>query len=310
MKKIIFFLAFIFFFTAKSAFAADKIAPFQLENDTQYNEIMALEAEAREAIAFVYQEKTGNALPADTKIDLGKSLKIYVSDNLLSQNFDQQELSEVLAAAPILWYYEQEISGTNYLLEITKGSPVDESIEWTEEERSFLEAVAGNWYVSGKGYQDETSFKEKLQQVDDNLLNLGSSYLVTGLRLLQSPTLLIVENDQPKALYPLTETLILGESGDSFYSGPTTRSSKANPIIFEEGQYGAGVLDYQLVKEIAQATPVTDEVGSINTIDATVLLNTKSPAKKSIGILVIVVFAGLIIIWQIGKKFLQKSRVL
>lgn len=303
MKKYFFLLSFLFLFIGKEVAAEDGMDSFQLKNDPQYQEILALAPEAQTALDFVYQEKTGATLPEDVALDLGTALKIYVADYLLAQDFSQQKVAKFLEQCPVLWYYEKEIAGTTYLLEITKGQPIDESIKWSEEERAYLESVAGRWHVSGKGYRDEGGLTHNLQQVDR--LNLGASYLVTGLRLLQTPTLLVVQDQQPTALYPLTEIQILDEAGQTFYGGATKRSSLENPLVFAKGKYGAAVLDYALVQQIVVATPVTTAVGTSGVLDMGVL-QSKNFSTVNVLLLVASVSVAVVVLgvvaWRVQKR--------
>lgn len=219
MKKgmrLILFASLLFFAINTDVYALETDINIQtLQTDPDYKDIKALEQTVIDEIGAAYFYNTGHLLNdrSDVTIDIKDAYKVYIDGEFFKKIDRFEAIEDRLSDMPVIWYYEIPIDEEIYLVEISKGNEIDESIEWTEEQRAYLSSVAGKWHISGYGYytNENNSFAEKIEGIDTSSFEHDETvYLVGGMKLINSPALVFSENESPTAVAPLDEIFFEG----------------------------------------------------------------------------------------------------
>lgn len=242
-----------------------------LRNDPAYEEVRFLNNEVKQALSEVYHEKNGKPIENEIEIDLGDAYKVYLADSFFAEINDETSVSTQLADAPIVWYYETMIDDDLFLIEFSKGSAIDESIEWTEEEYAYLKAIEGKWHLSGYGYtlENTPTYAEKLNQMTSTLVEDNPIYLLGGLKMIQYPAALITRSDYPEALVPMEKMLIVDSSKNEVYNDKSQPNYKENlnPLAYKDDAYGENVIDFKAMQQVANSVEQTDRTYRAGVID-------------------------------------------
>lgn len=257
---------------ARNIEAADGSSKVEnLRNDSVYEEVTALQEDVINAIAEAYMEKKGEVLPEDFDIDLGDAYKVYIDGDFFSESTSETLASDQLSDVPIVWYYETRLDGNLFLIEISKGGAIDDSIEWTEEDHDYLESIEGKWHISGYGYNVENTptYTEKLNKIDDSLIEDHPIYLVGGLKMIQYPVALITREDHPEALVPMEEILVINSNKNEVYNdmSHTNYKENQNPLEYENNSFGENVIDFEAMQQVAKSTELSDTTSAAGVID-------------------------------------------
>ena len=259
----------------------------QLKNDPEVEDIMAFQNQVKDEIGAVYFEHTGAHLenPA-SRINLEEAYKVYIDDYFFEEISESKSVEERLADAPVIWYYEIPIDESLYFVEISKGNPIDESIEWTTQELYYLKSIENKWHISGVGYSTEPTFtvEETLGAVDTSEMSIEEDvYLVGGMKLINFPAAILTENQEPQAIVPLSELAIEG----------TPEEMEA--VLLSPADSEVEVYDFEIPQSSIVNTEVSDNVGG-SVIDLSMQYEEESLSALYISGAALLIGTGLIIL--------------
>lgn len=144
---------------------------------------------------------------SESDIDLSNAYKIYVDTNVfLLDSTDAEELEQSLETGGYIYEIPIYVGNDTIIVNVAKGQPLDNSVEFTEKERQEILANAGKWHVSAvKLYENEkvdyeTTLTSAIGEVPENVMLVGG---LPNFRF--AVALLPDETGEITALVPLSE---------------------------------------------------------------------------------------------------------
>ena len=193
-----------------------------LATSSDLEEIKALEDEM-----IASMETCGNEKAKDVTIHYEKSVKILREDIFALKTDDADAILDALDKGEHMWIVLAEMNGKQYELEITKGLPLNEEVDFTPEEEAEIRAHEGKWFVVGYGeVTDEESIWHRIMEQQEELKDCDQAVLI---------------HDQPGLHYPI----LLG-----------LKDNKA--AVFDGIGYG-----YPMVGDMPQTRAATNEAGEL-----------------------------------------------
>ena len=164
-------------------------------------------------------------------VNYDDAFKIYVGVNVFKMDtVNVDEMKNALEDGGYIYEIPLYIDGDTVLVDIAIGKPLDESVEFTEEERQKVLANVGKWQVTTvKFYNDEivnytTEISNKIGKIPEGTI------LVGGLpRFRYAVALIPNEKDEVVGLLPLSDIpgvdniRALRSAGQSYYDYKETR---------------------------------------------------------------------------------------
>lgn len=158
-----------------------------------------------------------------TDVDFDNAFKIYVGVNVFkidTTNID--ELRGAFGDNDYIYEVPIYIDGDTILVNLSKGQPLDTSVEFTDEERQEILANIGKWQITAvKYYPNEivnytTEISEKIGEIPEGTIFIG------GLpRFRYAVALLPNENGDVQGLVPLSK--IPGEENLSIFQSDSNK---------------------------------------------------------------------------------------
>ncbi len=195
MKKIFGFLlmAAVLFGNSNPASAQDGILYPEdvLSTSSELEEISALEDEMVDAIAG---NSGGTAHSVEFHYE--RSVKIHGTDIFQLNTDDAEILLQTLEKGDHMWIVEAEMNGKWYRLEIPKGMPLNEDVDFSPEEEREIREHEGKWFVVGVGEitEEDQSLWNRVMAQEKTLENCDQAVIIHDLPGFQFPVLLGMEN--------------------------------------------------------------------------------------------------------------------
>lgn len=158
-----------------------------LSTSSELEEIKALEEEMINCM-----ESFGSESAKDVTFHYERSIKIHGSDIFRLKTDNARTILDALDKDEHMWVVEAEMNGRWYSLEIPKGSPLNEEVDFTPEEEREIRAREGKWFVVGGGEitDENQSLWNKVTSQEQMLEGCEQAVLIHDLPGFQYPVLL------------------------------------------------------------------------------------------------------------------------
>lgn len=265
MKKLITLLFSLLIMTSMSvsAYAADKDL-----TDMRDNVVIT--------VNDLFSDKLSREITAND-IDFENLYKIYVGTNIFQlQTTNAEELKNEMERTGFIYELPIYVDGDTIIVNIAKGQPLDESVEFTEEEKQAIISNVGKWQITAvKFYDNETvnynsDIQSTIGKIPQNVM------LVGGLpRFKYAVALLADEKGNIESIFPLSEV-----------PGANVLRSIQTDI--------PTVYDYEQMKNyINQLPPLdSDEAGGYGFLDVQTSNTTGNTQVFIIGVVVMLLVLG------------------
>jgi hypothetical protein len=126
-------------------------------------------------------------------IDISKAVKIYVDTNVFeipSHNLDDVKI--VLEKGEYIYEIPVSVDDETVVLNIAKGRPLSDRVDFTEKEREQIIADEGKWVITAFTLHPDYKSYDKNFTVGDNMTYI----LVGGMPFFRAPAALIAEDGE------------------------------------------------------------------------------------------------------------------
>lgn len=231
---------------------------------------------------------------ASSDVNYNDAFKIYVGVDVFKMDTTNiRELRNALEAGGYIYEIPLYVEGDTVLVDIAKGQPLNDDVEFTKEERKNILANAGKWQVTSvKYYRNEivnyaTEISNKIEKVPEGTI------LVGGLPRFRFPVALLPDEDgEVVGLIPLSEI-------PGVEKLRTFRSAGQNFYNYKE------IKEY--INQLPPANP--DEANSFGFLDVEAPNGGNTITYVAIIAAVIVCVAGAVFIARRKKANVNEGRI-
>lgn len=164
-----------------------------LATSSELEEIKALEDEMT-----ANMEASSGETAKDVTFHYERSVKILGTDIFSLKTDDAGVILNALDKGEHMWIVEAEMNGKWYELEIPKGSPLNEEVDFTPEEEAEIRSHEGKWFVVGYGEitDEKQSLWNKIAAQEQALEGCEQAVLIHDLPGFQYPVLLGIKDEK------------------------------------------------------------------------------------------------------------------
>lgn len=164
-----------------------------LSTSSELEEIKVLEEEMT-----ANMEACGRETAKEVTFHYERSVKILGTDIFSLKTDDAGVILDALDKGEHMWIVEAEMNGKWYELEIPKGSPLNEEVDFTPEEEAEIRSREGKWFVVGCGEltEERLSLWNKITAQEQVLEGCEQAVLIHDLPGFQYPVLLGIKNEK------------------------------------------------------------------------------------------------------------------
>lgn len=255
------------------------------------DDLTVLADEIIETTNDLFEDKLPRKVTEDD-LDFSNAFKIYVGVNIFSQDIDSiEDVPEVFGSDGYIYELPIYLDNDTVIVNISKGQLLNESVEFTDEERSSVLENEGQWQVTAiKYYENETvDYQSELE----NMVGIvpEDTVLVGGLPYFRYAVALIPKTDGSiEGIVPLSDV-------------PGIEKIEKLRVNTNEMK-NSDMYDYHNIKQYINKLPEIsgDEAGAYGFLDVA-----KPNLSKNNSAVIFVLFSGAIFVFG-ATIFLYKKQ--